>query len=97
MRSYDRVGLRHGKERTMKRIQFELSEEYLDELEEMMRLTGIRTKKELVNNALSFLQWAINEKREGKVIASVDEKEDKYKEIIMPFITPTPKRLNSTT
>ncbi len=46
MRSFDRDGLHYGKERTMKRIQFELSEEYLDELEEMMRLTGIRTKKE---------------------------------------------------
>lgn len=71
----------------MARIQFELSEEKVHELESLMEEVGIRTKKDLFNNALTFLEWAIAEKKAGRIIASVDEKEKKYKEIVMPALS----------
>ena len=40
----------------MTRIQFELSEDRNKELEALMEKTGIRTKKDLFNNALTLLE-----------------------------------------
>lgn len=71
----------------MKRIQLEMPEDKVDAMEALMAETGVKTKKEFLNLALSFLQWAIQEKKGGRIIASVDEKENKYKEVIMPSIS----------
>lgn len=72
---------------SMKRVQFELSEDHLKELDEMMRKTDTRTKKDLINNALTILNWVITEKELGKSIGSIDEKSGKYTEVWMPFFT----------
>jgi hypothetical protein len=69
------------------RVQFELPENKIKELETLMEEAGIRTKKDLFNNALSLLEWAIKERREGRIIASIDEKNHKYKEVIMPLLS----------
>lgn len=72
---------------SMVRIQFELPESKVKELEEMMRIGDVHTRKDLFNNALTLLQWAIKEVREGKLIASVDEQNKKYKELAMPIFS----------
>ena len=72
------------------RIQFELSEDRNKELEALMEKTGTRTKKDLFNNALTLLEWAVKEKRTGRIIASVDERGKKYKEIVMPVLENVP-------
>lgn len=69
------------------RVQFELSEERVKELENLMEETKTKTKKDLLNNALSLLEWAIDERKVGRIIASVNEKENKYKEVIMPILS----------
>ena len=71
----------------MIRIQFELSEDKVRELEALMEETGIRTKKDLINNALTLLEWAIQEKKAGRSIASIDEQEKLYKEITLPILS----------
>lgn len=70
----------------MARIQFELTDEQLAELEKLMAESGTKTRKDLLNNALTLLEWAINEKKGGRIIASVNEKENKYKELVMPIL-----------
>lgn len=69
------------------RIQFELPKDKADELENLMKETGILTKKELFNNALTLLKWAVRETRRGNSIASVDEKHGKYRELQMPILS----------
>lgn len=77
----------------MQRIQFEVPKERLKELEHLMRQAKIATKKELLNNALTFFEWALSEVEQGNAIASVDPKQEKYKEITMPvFRHIAPKR-----
>ena len=49
-----------------KRIQFELSESKIKELEALMEETGVKTKKDILNNALSFLEWAIKERKRAR-------------------------------
>jgi hypothetical protein len=69
------------------RIQIDVSPQKLAELEELMRLCGISTKKELINNALTLLQWAVRQVRNGRTIASIDEQEGRYRELEMPILS----------
>jgi hypothetical protein len=66
------------------RVQLDMPEEKVQEIERIMAESGVKTKKEFFNLAMSLLKWAIQEKKDGKIIASVDEKEDKYKELMLP-------------
>lgn len=69
------------------RIQFELTTERLKALEALMIEIDVKTKKDLINNALSLLKWTIKEIKTGRIIASVDEKNEKYKELNMPIFS----------
>lgn len=71
----------------MIRIQFELPEEKIAELKILMKESGIKTRKDLLNNALMLLEWAVNEKRQGRTIISIDEKKNRHKEILMPILS----------
>lgn len=64
-------------------MQFELSERRYEELQALMRACGIESQRDLFNNALSLFEWAAVERSQGKIIASVDEKEKRYKELSM--------------
>ena len=72
------------------RLQFEMPEDKVAELEELMSETGVQTKKELINNALTLLKWAVRETRKGHAIASVDETNGKYRELQMPILDAKP-------
>lgn len=67
------------------RIQFELTEEKANELTQLMNTIGVSTKKDLFENALTFLEWAVNEIQQDpdRIIGSIKEKEDTYKELQM--------------
>jgi hypothetical protein len=69
------------------RLQIDLDEGQMKELEQMMEEGKVRTKKDLFNAALTLLRWAMKERKAGKVIASVDEKRDTYKELEMPVLS----------
>jgi hypothetical protein len=69
------------------RLQIDLDESQMDELSQMMREGKVRTKKDLFNAALTLLRWAMKERKAGRVIASVDEARDTYKELEMPVLS----------
>jgi hypothetical protein len=75
----------------MIRIQLDLPEERVRELDEVMRTAQITTRKDLFNSALTFLAWALSERDKGRVIASLDESTGGYKELVMPFFSFTKK------
>jgi hypothetical protein len=68
----------------MKRIQIDMDDERVEELDALIEETGLKTRVNLFNEALTLYEWAIREREAGRIIASVDEIEDKYKEIEMP-------------
>ncbi|HEX3683338.1 MAG TPA: hypothetical protein VHU83_12450 [Bryobacteraceae bacterium] len=70
----------------MVRIQLDLPEEQVKELDELMRETHIGTRKDLFNNALTLFQWAVKAKRSGRIIASMDEEKGTAKELVMPAL-----------
>ena len=69
-----------------KRFQFELPDEKASELEALMQETGIATTKELMNNAITLLFWSVKERKTGRVIASLDESDGRYKEVLIPAL-----------
>jgi len=69
------------------RVQFEIPNDQAEQLKGLMKETKVRTKKDLFNNALTLLKWAVKEKRLGHEIASVDEKNGGYKELVMPVLS----------
>lgn len=71
----------------VQRIQFEVPIDRLQELEQLMNRAGISTKKELLNNALTLLEWVVGEKSRGHTIASVDEPTQRFKELAMPIFS----------
>jgi len=68
------------------RIQFELPEDRIEELNKLMSETAITTRTDLLNDALTLFQWAVRERQAGRMIASVDEGNQRYKELAMPSL-----------
>ena len=75
----------------MTRIQFDLPDDKVAELEKLMAESGIKTRKDLFNNALTLLEWAIKEKKAGRTIASLDEQAKSYQEVLMPILSAVSK------
>jgi hypothetical protein len=74
------------------RIQIELAEERVKEINNLMVRCGLSTKKDLFNNAMSILEWAVEEVEAGKVVAGVDRAEQRYEVLRMPILDAAAKR-----
>jgi metal-responsive CopG/Arc/MetJ family transcriptional regulator len=70
----------------MTRIQLDMKDDLVKELDELMNETNIATRKELINNALTIFQWAVKVKRSGRIVASLDEESGAAKELVMPAL-----------
>lgn len=68
----------------MRKIQFDLPDQRAKELDELATEAGV-TRKDLFNNALTLLEWAIDQKHKGRIIASLDEANQSYRELMMPI------------
>jgi hypothetical protein len=68
------------------RIQIDVPEDRYQEIERLMEECGFTTKKEFFDNAVTLIKWAVNKARNGLLIASIDEKSNKYTELQMPFL-----------
>jgi metal-responsive CopG/Arc/MetJ family transcriptional regulator len=79
------------KDRVVLRIQLDLPEEKVKELDALMEETGISTRKDLLNTALTFLAWITKERKENRIIVSLDEQTGSYKELVMPHFSALPK------
>ena len=64
----------------------EIPDDRASELRALMEQCGISTQRDLLNNALALFAWAVNERSTGRIIASVDEENMKFKELTMPAL-----------
>lgn len=74
------------------RMQFDLPEDRVIELESIMDKCGMGTKKELINNALTLLEWAVDEVEMGHDIASVDRSDKQFFALSMPILKAAKKK-----
>jgi hypothetical protein len=68
------------------RLQVEVNQAVMDELERLMENGGLKTKKELLSTAFTLLKWAAREKALGNTICSINEQSLLRKELEMPFL-----------
>jgi hypothetical protein len=68
------------------KIECEISKDRERELQSLKQSSGLKTDEELFNNALSILDWAVQEVQKGHIIASVDEAGKTYTELRMQVL-----------
>lgn len=69
------------------RLQIEMDENRMKELEFLMQECGIRTKKDLINNALTLFKWVVNKRKSGHEIAAVNSESNRHIEFDMPALS----------
>ncbi len=68
------------------KIQLDLDEKGARTVERLKEQTGLKTHKDLFNNAVTLLDWAVTQRQKGRIIASMDETEQNYRELQMPVL-----------
>ncbi|MGB8886380.1 MAG: hypothetical protein WCC87_06620 [Candidatus Korobacteraceae bacterium] len=68
------------------RLQLDIDENAASLLSWLKEKTGAKTQKELFNNAITLLFWALKQRLQGRTIAAVDEKRESFRELQMPAL-----------
>ena len=68
------------------RLNFEFSEQRVGDIKKLLRDTDTETMKDLVNNAFTILEWAVDETKAGNEIAAVNEDEKVYRVLVTPIL-----------
>jgi hypothetical protein len=74
------------------RLNFEFSEERINDLKALQTETGSESMKELFYNALTMLEWAVKEVKSGNEIAAVNEHAKVYRVFITPLLERAAKK-----
>lgn len=67
-------------------IQLDIPKDREPEIQSLMKATGAETPRELFNNALTLLDWAVKTVKEGREVAEVDETSDEYRVLSIPSL-----------
>lgn len=68
------------------RVQIELDEEAVDFLDDLQKVTGIKTRAETIRTALTILRWVVDKRSEGYTILAMKEGSNVAKELSMPAL-----------
>jgi hypothetical protein len=68
------------------RLQVDMTRERLDAIDQLVSITGLATRKDLLDNALTLLAWVVRETRRGRAIGSADISGENFKEVAMPCL-----------
>jgi hypothetical protein len=69
------------------RIQLDLDIEGVKILERLKELTGLKSHKDLFNNSITIFDWAVRQRLQGRIVASIDERAESYREFDMPTLS----------
>ncbi|SEO33591.1 hypothetical protein SAMN04488103_12412 [Gemmobacter aquatilis] len=75
------------------RFQFDVKDERVEEIKALMDDIGADSNRELFNNALTLLEWAVEEVKNGNTIASINEANKVYRELQMPALKAAASRM----
>jgi len=74
------------------RLNFEFSDDRVTELKGLVDETDAENMKDLVNNALSLLEWAVKETKDGNEIAAVNQADETYRVLVLPMLQRVAKK-----
>jgi hypothetical protein len=82
----------------LKRFQIDLTEDELNSIDQLGMLAGLRTKREVVLNAMTLFRWAAKETMLGRTVCSIDEGTQRIRGLELPALTTiSEKRPNELT
>lgn len=68
------------------RIQIVVDDTYKEMLENLKRTTGLNQWQDLFSDAITMYNWAVKQRTEGRIVASMNENEENYRELQMPSL-----------
>lgn len=68
------------------RLQFEMTDNQVAELDRLTEELQLKTRKDMLDTAVTLLKWAIRERKRGRIIASLDEQQERYAEVQLPAL-----------
>lgn len=74
------------------RVQFDLTEDKVNEIQEIMDKSGMSSRKDVFNTALTLLEWAIDESEQGHDIAAIDRAKKEFFSLRMPVLDTAKKK-----
>jgi hypothetical protein len=74
--------------RGLLRIQFDVTPMQMTNIEELIRefSSVISNKRELLNNAISLLKWAVQERKRGRAIGALDTENKVFYSLTFPAL-----------
>ena len=68
------------------RLQFDFTDEALEQLDELKGATGASNRAEVIRRALQMLQWTVEQVQDENATVIV-EKNGRQREVIFPFLS----------
>jgi hypothetical protein len=68
------------------RLNLEISSGQMSSLKALQQRTGANSMKDLVNHALTLLEWAVEETAKGNEVAAVNEDQSAYRMLVTPLL-----------
>jgi hypothetical protein len=68
------------------RIQIVVDDTYKGMLDELKQVTGLNQWQDLFSDAITMYNWGVQQRLQGRIVASMDEKEENYRELQMPAL-----------
>ncbi len=75
----------------MQVLEIDISDMAGERLKDIRRLLGLRTTRELFQNALVILYWVASARQKGQTIVAIDQETGEHKELTLPFLKRTAK------
>jgi hypothetical protein len=70
----------------MPRLNLDITDAQMKSLKVLEHRTGANSMKDLVNNALTVFEWAVDETAKGNEVAAVSEDESAYRVLVTPLL-----------
>jgi hypothetical protein len=77
---------------TERRVQFDVLPERLAEFDQLMTFCDLKTRRDLFDQAMTLFEWAVQEVRSGKEIASYQRSTDTIEVVRFPVLDNAARR-----
>jgi hypothetical protein len=58
----------------------------VEDLNRLKQLAGLPSYEDVLNNALSFMEWAVGNRHQGRVVVALDKETGEYRELDMKML-----------
>ncbi|HKS79919.1 MAG TPA: hypothetical protein VJR23_00305 [Candidatus Acidoferrales bacterium] len=65
------------------RIQIVVDDTYKGMLDELKLITGLTQWQDLFSDAITMFNWGVQQRLQGRIVTSMDEREENYRELQM--------------